>query len=70
MLISDISEIDEDLLSRAKIIGITAGASTPDIMVKEVIEYIDHKYPGIKIEESEHEDEGISFPLPQELKKK
>lgn len=70
MLISDISEIDGDLLAQARVIGITAGASTPDIMVREVIEYIENKYPGTAVEESEYEEEGISFPLPKELEKK
>lgn len=70
VLISDISEIDPDFLEDAETIGITAGASTPDIMVEEVIEYITNKYPGTTIKETEYEEENISFALPQELEKK
>ena len=66
-LISDISEIDEKLLDDANVIGITAGASTPDIMVAEVIEFIKNKYSDIKIEEIENKDEVMVFPLPAEL---
>lgn len=66
-LISDISEIDEDLLESAGRIGITAGASTPNIMVEEVLIYIKNKFPGTEVEEVEHEDEMMSFPLPAEL---
>lgn len=66
-LISDISEIDEDVLEAAKTIGITAGASTPNVMVQEVIDFINNKFPGTEIKELEHEDEIMEFPLPAEL---
>ena len=66
-LISDISEIDEEVLGRANMIGITAGASTPNIMVTEVVEFIKSKYPSVKVEEIENKDETMVFPLPAEL---
>lgn len=66
-LISDISEINEKLLDEARVIGITAGASTPDRMVNEIIEFIKNKYKGIEMEEQKYEDEIIVFPLPAEL---
>jgi 4-hydroxy-3-methylbut-2-enyl diphosphate reductase len=66
-LISDISEIDEELLNEAKNIGITAGASTPNIMVVEVVEFIKNKFTGTEVEEREYKDEDTVFPLPAEL---
>ena len=66
-LISDISEIDEKLLDNAGVISITAGASTPDVMVDEVVEFIKNKYAEVEIEEGEREDEAMVFPLPAEL---
>lgn len=66
-LISDISEIDEKLLDDAGVIGITAGASTPDVMVDEVVEFIRNKYQDIELEEIEREKENMAFPLPAEL---
>jgi 4-hydroxy-3-methylbut-2-enyl diphosphate reductase len=66
-LISDISEISKELLDKAKVIGITAGASTPDVMVNEVVEFIKNKYAGVEVEEVEQEDETMVFPLPAEL---
>ena len=66
-LISDISEIDEDALENAKTIGITAGASTPDTMVQEVIDYLKNKYHGSLIEEEKNANEDVVFALPAEL---
>ena len=66
-LVSDISEIDEEALGMANVIGITAGASTPNVMVQEVIDFIKNKFPDTEIKEWEHEDEVMVFPLPVEL---
>ncbi len=66
-LISDLSEIDEDFLNKANSIGITAGASTPDITVKEVIEFIRNRFSDLVLEERKYEDEDMVFPLPIEL---
>lgn len=69
-LISDISEINEKALDKANVIGITAGASTPDVMVDEVVEFIKNKYQDIEINEMKREDETMIFPLPAELELK
>ncbi len=66
-LISDLSEIDEKILDDAGVIGITAGASTPDVMVDEVVEFIKNKYQDIELEEMGRAGEAMTFPLPAEI---
>lgn len=67
LLISDPSEIGDETLECAEKIGITAGASTPDIMVNEAINYIKSKYPNSILEELDCSEEEVSFSLPREL---
>ncbi len=43
--ISDISELEIDWIKDAKLVGVTAGASTPTPIVKEVMKYIDQFDP-------------------------
>lgn len=66
-LISDPSEIDDEVLERAEKIGITAGASTPDVMVDETVNYVKSKYPNSILEELDCSEEEVSFSLPVEL---
>jgi len=67
ILISDPSEIGEEILRKAEKIGITAGASTPNVMVNEAINYIKIKYPNSILEEINCGEEEVSFSLPIEL---
>lgn len=67
MLISDPSEIGDEVLERAEKIGITAGASTPDVMVNEAVNYIKTKYPNSILEELNCGEEEVSFSLPLNL---
>jgi len=66
-LIDDASEIQEDWLTGIKRIGVTAGASAPEILIKEVIGRLKLS-GGIEIEESEGIEESIVFVLPAELR--
>lgn len=51
-----------------KTIGITAGASAPEILVKEVIEHLQRKFQFQKIEELRVKEENVVFQIPKSLK--
>jgi 4-hydroxy-3-methylbut-2-enyl diphosphate reductase len=68
-LIQQASELDPDWLDDVACVGITAGASTPDILVQGVIERIRELSGGKAILDSLPEvDEGVRFKLPRELR--
>ncbi|MCG8585473.1 MAG: 4-hydroxy-3-methylbut-2-enyl diphosphate reductase, partial [Pirellulales bacterium] len=47
---------------------VTAGASAPEVVVNEVLDYITREF-GATIERRSIRDEEVSFPLPRELRK-
>lgn len=58
---------DMSLLENVKTIGITAGASAPEILVEELLELFSASYT-INIENITHIEEDVFFPLPKELR--
>ena len=66
-LIDHVDEIDRDCLVGHKRIGVTAGASAPEILVQEVITQLRSMGFGEVLEIS-GEPENISFSLPKELR--
>lgn len=65
-LIDGADEIETSWLTGKHKVGVTAGASAPEILVQEVVDRIQslagaevHQLPGV--------EEGVSFPLPKEL---
>ena len=65
-LIDSAAEIDAQWLSGKNRIGITAGASAPEILVRQVIDRV-VALTGASVEQLAGEEEGVSFPLPKEL---
>jgi 4-hydroxy-3-methylbut-2-enyl diphosphate reductase len=65
-LVDGAEEIDADWLVGRRKIGVTAGASAPDILVKRVVERIQGSTKAL-IVALEAVEEGVSFPLPKEL---
>ncbi len=66
-LIDRAADIDLSILEGHENIGVTAGASAPEILVKEVIELLEKE--GAILQESIDENpETIVFPLPKELR--
>lgn len=67
MLIASAMEIDHDRLDGARIIGVSAGASAPEILVEEVIAHLTLRY-GASVREVETVREDIIFNLPAALR--
>jgi len=65
-LVDGAEEIDAAWLSGKQRIGVTAGASAPEILVERVVERIQGLTNAL-IVQREVVEEGVSFPLPKEL---
>ena len=66
-LIDSSDDIDEQWLDNIKSVGITAGASAPEILVQEVVSFLMSK-GGVEIIEVEGAKEDVNFPVPASLK--
>lgn len=67
-LIDNADQMTEDMVSDAVRIGVTAGASAPEILVKQVIGKL-QAWGGKTIQEKEGIEEKVVFSLPKELRK-
>jgi len=65
-LIEDVSHLDPAWLDGVSAMGITAGASTPEALVQELIDRI-RDYRDIQLEVLDGEEENVQFRLPDEL---
>ena len=64
--ISDKNELNIELIKNYNVIGITAGASTPEVLVKELIKYLKQNFGyNIDVEILDGEQEKVSFKLPE-----
>ena len=67
-LIERAKDILPEWLLGVKVLGLTASASAPEILVQEVVAF-SRQHLGVQVvEEFETVKEDVSFPLPQELK--
>jgi len=60
-------DLPEDLIKNSKTIGISSGASAPDVLVEELIASI-KKIRNVNIQEVEIVKENVEFKLPKELR--
>jgi 4-hydroxy-3-methylbut-2-enyl diphosphate reductase len=67
-LINDKNDIRPEWLEEAGRVGVTAGASTPEHLVTEVVEELRRKH-GSNVQEVHVVEEDVRFALPQELTK-
>ncbi len=67
-LLDSPEQIDWKWFKGVKAIGITAGASAPDILVKQVIQSLRDNLPISQIEEVKGIEENMSFSMPKELR--
>ncbi|MEO5611422.1 MAG: 4-hydroxy-3-methylbut-2-enyl diphosphate reductase [Sphingomicrobium sp.] len=65
-LIERATDIDWEWLGQPATLGVTAGASAPELLVREVIDALRVRFE-VTEDETEHLAEGMSFKLPREL---
>lgn len=66
-LVDEPSQIQEQWFENVEVVGITAGASAPEILVKQVIDRVKH-WGGKVVNEANGPKESVSFSLPIELR--
>jgi 4-hydroxy-3-methylbut-2-enyl diphosphate reductase len=64
-LINDVKDIQPEWLAGAARIGVTAGASTPEVLVSDTVRAL--RRGGAAVREVRVVDEDVRFALPQEL---
>ncbi|WP_305072805.1 4-hydroxy-3-methylbut-2-enyl diphosphate reductase [Propionivibrio sp.] len=67
VLIEAPDDLDNELISRATSIGITAGASAPEVLVERIVDRITRLSPGVTSTDHSGVAENITFSLPKEL---
>ncbi len=65
-LIEDAREITDDLLKGVRILGLSAGASSPEALVRGVLDALRRRFD-VRIEEARQKIEDITFKLPRVL---
>ena len=65
-LIQRATDIDWDWLGQPRTLGLTAGASAPEALVREVVDALKKRFD-VTEEEADHEPERMTFKLPREL---
>jgi 4-hydroxy-3-methylbut-2-enyl diphosphate reductase len=66
-LIDGVSEIRPEWFEGAETVLITAGASAPEDVVQECVDYLQREY-GATFEEETIREENVHFPLPKTLR--
>ena len=67
-LIDFASEADEKWLDDVEVIGVTSGASVPEILVKDLLEWLAARGFG-NVETITATEESLTFAMPQELRR-
>ena len=67
-LIERAEDIRPEWLEGVRVLGLTASASAPEVLVQEVVRYARERLGVREVEEFETVKENVSFSLPQELK--
>jgi 4-hydroxy-3-methylbut-2-enyl diphosphate reductase len=68
-LVQEASEIDPSWLAGVRRVGVTAGASAPELLVEQVVERLEALAPEIaRVRQQPEVDEGVVFQLPSELR--
>jgi len=65
-LVDNASELQADWIAGARTIGVTAGASAPEVLVQEVLRRL-QELGATRVRELEGVEESVTFPLPREI---
>ena len=66
-LVKSAAELQDDWFQDVEIVAVTAGASAPEYLVQEVVNYVQERYDGEIIGDQDGIDEDVHFPLPRQL---
>ncbi|MDB2589570.1 4-hydroxy-3-methylbut-2-enyl diphosphate reductase [Candidatus Thioglobus sp.] len=66
-LIDGADEIKDEWIKGANIVGVTAGASAPEVLVQEVVNYL-YDHGANELQEVSGAKENVHFPVPEELR--
>ena len=66
-LIDGANEIEPDWIKNVNIVGVTAGASAPEVLVQEVVNYL-YDYGADELQEVSGAKESVHFPVPEALR--
>jgi 4-hydroxy-3-methylbut-2-enyl diphosphate reductase len=66
-LVQRAADIDWDMFGTIGSLGITAGASAPEVLVEEIIDAFAQRY-SVSVETVSAAEEGVFFPLPRQLR--
>ncbi len=67
VLVQSVKELDWSVLDGARRVGVTAGASAPEVLVEEILDALSERYL-IDVEIVRAVDEDVVFPLPRPLR--
>ena len=67
-LIDNASEVQEEWLEGVRTVGITSGASAPEELVAELVEFFRSRRDGVPVEEVRAIDEDVRFMLPKPIR--
>lgn len=67
-LLDNPAQIDWQWFDNAQAIGITAGASAPDVLVQQVMQTLKTKFPQHTVQELSGIEENMAFSMPKELR--
>ncbi len=67
-LVQDAEDLDKSWFNKSPRVGLTAGASAPEVLVQEVLDKL-QQFGVSNIIDMESEPEGVTFPLPMSLRK-
>jgi 4-hydroxy-3-methylbut-2-enyl diphosphate reductase len=67
-LVERADDIEWSAIAPGMTVGITAGASAPEVLVREVIDAFRRRFGAVAVEEMRLREESVSFKLPPELR--